>query len=113
MTDEPKVVYVITDLDPKPATKRSGWEAFREALRPTLLISTIAVPVLMVMCIPVGLVLGWSPFVLFCALIVGWPVLVNLVDLMGARLGWPPLHWVASQILARRTSVASKETTNG
>lgn len=108
-TPDPQVVYVITDLDPEPPPR--PWAAIRRALRPTALISVIAVPIFAATAVPAGLLLGWHPLVLALALVAGGPVLVNLLDLAGARLGWPPLAWTASQILAaRRSPTTSKET---
>lgn len=111
MRPEERLVYVITDLpEPEPKREPKG-VGFWEALRPSAVLALVAGPLLAVTSIPVGLLLGWSPFVLYCAAVVGWPVLVNLVDLAGARFGWPPLAWTAARILSARrtTSRTTKE----
>ncbi|MEU8383972.1 hypothetical protein [Streptosporangium sp. NPDC048865] len=111
MNPDPQVVYVITDLDPKPQPKTSVWASIHEVLRPTFLVGLVAAPLLALVLIPVGLLLGgWPPFLLFATAVIASPALVNLVDLLGARVGWPPLSWVASQMLAQHSTTASKET---
>ncbi|MFI7632445.1 hypothetical protein [Microbispora rosea] len=104
-----RLVYVITDAPERNPWRRLG-QQIREALRPSVLVGVLAVPVMAATSVPVGLILGWPPFLIFCGVVIGGPVLVNLVDLIGARLGWPPLSWVATQILTRRPAVPSKET---
>jgi len=88
-----KGVYVITDM-PKPHT--SMWEA----LRPTAALALVAVPVLSTTALIAGVLLGWPLPLLLLAAAGALPILVNLVDLIGSRAGWPPLSWTAAQIIA-------------
>ncbi|MGI5293288.1 hypothetical protein ACQEVF_59625 [Nonomuraea polychroma] len=90
-----ELIYVITDAPGRDRLKN----LLRETLSPTALAALVAVPAWAVVAIPVGLLLGWHWLLIFGAVVVGSPVLVNLTDLLAARLGLPPLRWVASQIL--------------
>lgn len=103
-----KVVYVITDAAERDPWRKLG-QQIREVLRPTALIGVIAAPLMAVTALPVGLLLGWHPFLIFCAAVIGGPVLVNLVDLLAARFGLPPLAWVATRIIARHPALNPKE----
>lgn len=104
-----RLVYVITDAPERsPWPKR--WHDLRELLRPTALIGLLAAPLWALTAIPVGLLLGWPPFVLFIAGVVAAPLIANLTDLLAARLGFPSLAWVASRLITRRPAITQKET---
>lgn len=99
--EEPTVVYVVTDLGDAERVDQEQ-PAPRVVLAPVVRqlvgLAVVVVPILATAGLLLGLLLGWSPAALGLLTLLGLPALVNLVDLFGARVGWPPLAWVASQI---------------
>lgn len=98
MAEQHRTVYVVTDLgetarvdqeQPDPRT------VLVPLVRQLVGLAVVVVPILATTGLLVGLLLGWSPTAL------GLPIIVNLVDLFGARVGWPPLSWVAAEIADR------------
>jgi hypothetical protein len=98
-------VYVITDAPVRERVRVT----LAHLLRPTGLIAMIAAPLWAVASVPLGLLLGWHPLILFAAVVVGSPVFIHLTDLLAARLGLPPLGWVASQALGRSVPVDNQK----
>jgi hypothetical protein len=100
MTNEPKVVYVVTDL-PEPEQPNPYQQAW-DALWPTITLGLIAVPIMCATALLAGILLGWPLPVLLIATAGALPILINLVDLVGSRAGWPPLSWTVTRIAANR-----------
>lgn len=94
-----RTVYVITDAQGQRDQTR---EALAGLLTPTVLTGLVAVPLWAVAALLVGLPLGWHPVILIGAAVIASPVLIHATDLLAARLGLPPLRWIADQAIARR-----------
>ncbi|GII89696.1 hypothetical protein Ssi03_76860 [Sphaerisporangium siamense] len=123
---DPPVVYVITDMD-QPTTAPTStapaaspaagtgdgdpYAALWAALQPVMAMTAVAASLLGVTALAFGLLLGWPPAVLGVAAVLALPALVVLVDLAGARAGWPPLAWTAARIVASHRS--RKESPRG
>lgn len=105
-TRKARTVYVITDARPR---ERLVWRLAALA-RATVPVAAIAVPLWALASIPFGWLLGWPPFALFCVGVIASPALLHLTDLAAARLGLPPLAWIASRALRR---AESEETRHG
>ncbi|MFI6801569.1 hypothetical protein [Streptosporangium canum] len=104
MAEQHRTVYVVTDLgetarvdqeQPDPRT------VLVPLVRQLVGLAVVVVPILATTGLLVGLLLGWSPTALGLLTLLGLPIIVNLVDLFGARVGWPPLSWVAAEIADR------------
>ncbi len=115
---EPTVVYVVTDAEPSGRTIRANVEtdplgALWPLIRHAVAVTIVAVPFLACTALLFGVLLGWSAPVLLAAALFASPVLANLLDLLGARVGWPPLAWTATRIAERHGTTSKENPTDG